>query len=231
MARRSPQPDDQDDDRERRSGRRRRCPSNASAGSGSGTRSRSRRRGTTATRPTTSGADLDRRALAADGLEHLVRGGRGRDRAWPSGTQNRAASSRRRPANRPAEIEIPDRLMPGIRASACAAPIPNAVTGGRSRASFEREPARSARTGSRRRRRASPRRGRSARGAGPRESCRRNPTISGRDGRDREQHGQPPVRVARQRPVAERREERRHDPEPVGREVEEQRHQRARCGA
>ena len=39
----------------------------------------------------------------------------------------RAAASRSRPANRPAEMEIPDRLMPGIRASAWAAPMPIAI--------------------------------------------------------------------------------------------------------
>jgi hypothetical protein len=40
--------------------------------------------------------------------------------------EKRAADSRFRPANRPAEIEIPDRLTPGISASAWAKPSPSA---------------------------------------------------------------------------------------------------------
>ena len=40
--------------------------------------------------------------------------------------EKRAAASRPRPAKRAAEIEIPDRLMPGISASAWAAPMPTA---------------------------------------------------------------------------------------------------------
>ena len=38
--------------------------------------------------------------------------------------QNRAASARSRPANSAADIEMPDRLTPGISARACAKPIP-----------------------------------------------------------------------------------------------------------
>ena len=39
----------------------------------------------------------------------------------------RAAASRSRPANRPAEMEMPDRLIPGMSASAWAAPMPTAI--------------------------------------------------------------------------------------------------------
>ncbi len=39
---------------------------------------------------------------------------------------NRAADSRSRPANRAAEMEIPDRLMPGMSAKAWAVPSPTA---------------------------------------------------------------------------------------------------------
>ena len=79
-----------------------------------------------ATRPTTSGATLDVHAgLAADELADL-------EDAAPAVTGvairklKRAADSRSRPAKRPAEIEMPERLMPGIRAIAWATPIPKA---------------------------------------------------------------------------------------------------------
>ena len=39
----------------------------------------------------------------------------------------RAADARSRPARRPAEIEIPERLMPGTRARTWATPMPVAI--------------------------------------------------------------------------------------------------------
>ena len=50
--------------------------------------------------------------------------------------------------------------------------------------------------------------------------------MSGRDRRHGDQPRQPAVRVAAERPVADRREPRRDEAEPVLAEVDEQRHQR-----
>ena len=53
----------------------------------------------------------------------------------------------------------------------------------------------------------------------------------GRDRRRDQQPGQPAVRVAAERAVADGREAGRDEPEPVGPEVDEQGQQRARRGA
>ena len=50
--------------------------------------------------------------------------------------------------------------------------------------------------------------------------------MAGRDRRQREQPREPPVRVALERPVADRREPRRDQPQPVVTEVDQQRQQR-----
>ena len=56
----------------------------------------------------------------------------------------RAAASRSSPANRPAEIEMPERLTPGISASAWATPMPRALGNASRLRSCRREPQRSA---------------------------------------------------------------------------------------
>ena len=61
--------------------------------------------------------------------------------------EKRAADSRSSPANSPAEIEIPDRLIPGTRASAWATPIANAL---RERQVDREQPARTLRSASHR---------------------------------------------------------------------------------
>ena len=97
-----------------------------------------------ATSPTTSGptATVDA-GLARRELARLEQGRAGRDRRRHEEAK-RAAASRSRPANRPAEIEMPERLMPGISASAWATPIPNATGKVTSSTPFVRGPNRSA---------------------------------------------------------------------------------------
>ena len=57
---------------------------------------------------------------------------------------NRAASSRVRPAKRPALMLMPDRLIPGTSAIACAQPMPKAAPKPRRPSSFVWRPSRSA---------------------------------------------------------------------------------------
>ena len=146
--------------------------------------------------------------------------------------QNRAAASRSRPANRPAEIEMPDRLMPGTSASAWAAPMPIAT--GKVTSSIALGPAAPA-VGQPQDHRADDERDRDEPDARGRSvsmtSLSRNAGDRGRDRRGDQQPGQPAVRVAAERAVADRREPGRDEAEPVRPEVDEQRQPACRCGA
>ena len=111
---------------------------------------------------------------------------------------NRAADSRSRPANRPAEMEMPDRLIPGTRATAWAAPMPSGA--GDDEVGDPPRP-RPTRLGEPQDRRADDERerprARASRKAVSIRSLRRRPGDDRRDRREREQPGQPPVRIAR----------------------------------
>ena len=145
--------------------------------------------------------------------------------------ENRAADARSRPARRAAEMEMPEREMPGTRASAWAAPIPTAI---RERDIGDPLVTPAAAVGQPQ----DPTAHDQHDGDQADFTKRRGDQVfeeqPGKRGRDRggyEQPGQAPVGISLERAIADGREPRRHEPEPVAPGNRRAGRPASRCGA